>query len=94
MIMDRNTQPAYNMQSAVDEENALVIAHEVVLDAADSRSLEPMVDAAKEVLGPDAFNVVADAGYSNAEQAANCEAKGIFPCVPARRSRLDLQVSV
>jgi transposase len=36
MVMGRSTQPAYNMQSAVDAENALVIAHEVVLDAADS----------------------------------------------------------
>lgn len=30
MVMGRITQPAYNMQSAVDAENALVIAHEVV----------------------------------------------------------------
>jgi transposase len=87
MVMGRSTQPAYNMQSAVDAENALVIAHEVVLDAADSRSLEPMAKAAKAVLGPGNFNVVADAGYSNAEQAANCEANGIFPCVPATRTR-------
>jgi transposase len=77
MIMGRNTQPAYNM----------VIAHEVVLDAADSRSLEPMALAAKAVLGTDNFNVVADAGYSNAEQAANCESKGILPYVPAIRTR-------
>ena len=87
MVMGRSTQPAYNMQSAVDAENALVIAHEVVLDAADSRSLEPMAKAAKAVLGPDNFNVVADAGYSNAEQAAHCEAIGIFPCIPATRTR-------
>jgi transposase len=87
MLMGRNTQPAYNMQSAVDAEHALIIAHEVVLDAADSRSLEPMAEAAKAVLGAEPFNVVADAGYSNAEQAANCEAKGILPCVPATRTR-------
>jgi transposase len=87
MLMGRNTQPAYNVQSAVDAEHALIIAHDVVLDAADSRSLEPMADAAKAVLGPDNFNVVADAGYSNAEQAANCESKGMFPCVPATRTR-------
>jgi transposase len=87
MVMGRSTQPAYNMQSPVDAENALVIVHEVVLDAADSRSLEPMAKAAKAVLGPNNFSVVADAGYSNAEQAANCEAIGIFPCAPATRTR-------
>lgn len=75
------------MQSAVDAENALVIAHEVVLDAVDSRSLEPVAKAANAVLGPDSFNVVADAGYSNAEQATDREAIGVFPCVPATRTR-------
>jgi transposase len=39
------------------------------------------------VLGKESFYVVADAGYSNGEQAAKCEANGILPCVPATRSR-------
>ena len=87
MVMGRSTQPAYNLQSAVDAEHALIIAHDVVLDAADNRSLEPMANAAKAVLGKEDFHVVADAGYSNGEQAANCEARGIKPCVPATRTR-------
>jgi RNA polymerase sigma factor (sigma-70 family) len=87
MVMGRHTQPAYNMQSVVDAEHALIIAHDVVLDAADNRSLEPMAAAAKAVLGDKTFNVVADAGYSNGEQASNCEARGIMPCVPATRTR-------
>src|SRR2546427_3339540 len=33
-----------------------------------------------------ALNVVADAGYSNGEQAEACEAKGIVPHVPANRA--------
>jgi transposase len=32
------------------------------------------------------MNVVADAGYSNGEQAEACEAKGIVPHVPANRA--------
>jgi hypothetical protein len=31
MVMGRHTQPAYNMQSAVDAEQVLIIAHDVVL---------------------------------------------------------------
>jgi len=31
------------------------------------------------------INVVADAGYSNGEQAEACEASGILPHVPANR---------
>jgi hypothetical protein len=42
MVMGRSTQPAYNLQSAVDAEHALIIAHDVVLDAADNRSVEPI----------------------------------------------------
>jgi transposase len=87
MVMGQSTLPADNMQSAVDAEHALIIAHEVVLDAADSHSLEPMAEAAKTVLAVNTLNVVADAGYSNAQQAANREANGIFPCVPATRTR-------
>src|SRR5580692_9506072 len=87
MVMGRHTQPAYNLQSAVDAEHALIIAHDVVLDATDNRSLEPMADAAKAVLGKETFHVVADAGYSNGEQAAKCEGNGILPCVPATRTR-------
>jgi len=33
MVMGRNTQPAYNLQTAVDAEHALIIAHDIVLDA-------------------------------------------------------------
>jgi hypothetical protein len=84
MVMGRNTQPAYNLQSAVDAEHAIIIAHDVVLDAADNRSLEPMANAAKSVLEKEEFHVVADAGYPNGEQAANCEAIGISPAFRPR----------
>lgn len=45
-----------------------------------------MAEAAKRALGTDTFNVVADAGCSNGEQAANCEAAGMMPHVPATRT--------
>lgn len=78
--------PAYNVQTAVDAEHALIVTHAVVLDAADNRQLEPMAEAAKKVLGADRLNLVADTGYSNGEQAARCEAMGVTPHVPAQRS--------
>lgn len=37
MLMRQNTLPADNMQSAGETEHALIIAHDVVLDAADNR---------------------------------------------------------
>jgi hypothetical protein len=77
--MRQNTLPAYNVQTAVDAEYALIVAHAVILDAADSRCLQPM---AKKALEVDRFQIVADAGYSNGEQAALCEAAGMLPHVP------------
>jgi hypothetical protein len=45
-----------------------------------------MAEAAKQAIGgPEKLNVVADAGYSNGEQAAQCETQGIVPHVPANR---------
>ncbi len=86
MLMGRNTLPAYSVQTAVDAEHALVVANAVVLDPADNRCLEQMAEAAKEVLGIDNFHVVANAGYSNGEQAAHCESAGILPHVPVMRT--------
>ncbi len=62
MLMRRNTEPAYNVQSAVDAEHSLIVAHEVVLDPADSRCLLPMAEAAKTALGLQTLRVIADAG--------------------------------
>jgi hypothetical protein len=77
---------AYNVQSAVDAKHSLIVAHEVTNEATDNRSLAPMAQAAQKSLGADTLKVVADAGYSNAEQAAQCEGCGILPYVPANRS--------
>ncbi len=77
--------PAYNVQTAVDAQHALIVAHAVTLHAADNRQLQPMAEAAQKALGVERMNVVADAGYSNAEQAARCEAAGLLPHVPANR---------
>src|SRR6266478_5566533 len=79
--------PAYNVQTAVDDEHALIVAQKVTDEATDNRSLLPMAEAAKQAVGnPDSLNVVADAGNSNGEQAQVCEAQGIVPHVPANRS--------
>ena len=78
--------PAYNVQTAVDAEHALIVAHEVNTEKSDNRSLLPMAEAAQKAVGmPAALNVVADTGYSNGAQAEACEGKGIVAHVPAKR---------
>lgn len=79
--------PAYNVQTAVDAEHALIVAQQVSTEATDNRSLEPMAEAAQAAVSEPGqrLNVVADAGYSNGEQAERCESRGIVPHVPANR---------
>lgn len=79
--------PAYNVQTAVDAEHGIIVAQQVTTQAADNRSLLPMAEATKQALDhPETLNVVADAGYSNGEQAEQCEQQGILPHVPANRA--------
>lgn len=77
---------AYNVQSAVDGAHGLILHHAVTQEATDNRQLAPMALAAKEVLEAASLTVVADAGFSNGEQLAACEATGITAYVPPNRA--------
>lgn len=76
----------YNLQTAVDTAHGLIVHHSVCQDANDNRQLLPMAVQAKEVLDQDHLTVVADAGYSNGSQLADCEKHGITPYVPVQRA--------
>lgn len=79
--------PAYNVQTAVDAEHALIVTHQVTTAGNDSSRLQPMAEAVRMALGSAAkpINIVADTGYSNGEQAGICEASGLIPHIPAKR---------
>ena len=78
--------PGYNVQSVVDARHHLIVTYAVIDDAGDNRSLQPMVEAAERVLGHNRFSVLADAGYSNGEQVAALEARGVVARIPANRT--------
>src|ERR1700720_4186169 len=59
MLVRQQALPAYNFQTAVDTEHALIVTHAVVPDASDIRCLRPMAEAAKRALGVDSFQIVA-----------------------------------
>ena len=80
----------YNVQSAVDAESGLIIHYEVTDESDDRRQLYPMAHQAKAGLGQETLKVLADAGYSNGEQLAACDAEGITVTLPSRRSINDL----
>jgi len=58
------SHPAYNVQTVVDAEHALIVTHTVTVEKSDNRSLEPMAIAAQKAVGdPPLLHVVADTGY-------------------------------
>jgi Transposase DDE domain len=72
----------YNVQTAVDVENHLIVAHEVTNVGHDRTQLVPMALRAQEATGNEEITVMADRGYFNGDQVLACENTGVLPCVP------------
>jgi transposase len=76
----------YNVQIAVDDRHGLIAHHEVTQDVSDQNQLAAMALGAKEVLGCETLQAVADSGYADAEQIKECEDEEVTPFVPHPRS--------
>jgi transposase len=72
----------YNVQSAVETEHHLIVAHDVVMTGSDRQQLSSMAGKAKDALGVDELEVLADRGYFSGEEILSCEAMGVTPYVP------------
>ena len=83
----------YNVQTAVDGDNHLILAHEVTNATTDRSQLASMATKAKAALdeeteeaaeeeAKDEFTVVADAGYYKGEEIVACHEAGIKALVP------------
>ena len=72
----------YNVQSAVDTEHHLIVAHEVTNVGIDKGHLGSMAGKAREALGADTIEVFADRGYFKSEEIAASEDAGIAVYVP------------
>ena len=73
---------AYNVQSAVDTTNHLIVAHEVTNVGSDRSQLASMGKAAKAALHTDTLDAVADRGYFKGEEILACELSGITVTLP------------
>jgi len=58
----------YNVQTAVDAETHLIVAHEVTNVVHDRTQLAPMAKAAKAALKTEKLDVIADRGYFNSAE--------------------------
>jgi hypothetical protein len=72
----------YNVQTAVDTRHHLIVAHEVTNLGYDRTQLYPMSKQAKEVIGVDQLEVVADRGYFKGEEILACDKAGITTYLP------------
>jgi transposase len=72
----------YNVQTAVDVEHHLIVAHEVTNVGHDRTQLVPMALRAQEAMGNEEITVLADRGYFNGDQVLACENTGVLPCIP------------
>ena len=72
----------YNVQTAVDTEHRLIVAHEVVNEGHDRTQLMPMGISAQQATGCKEITVLADRGYFNGDQVLACEDTGVLPSIP------------
>jgi transposase len=72
----------YNVQTAVDANNHLIVAHEVTQDGHDRRQLYNLSSQAKEALQVDELEVVADRGYFRGEEILACDKANITTYLP------------
>jgi transposase len=72
----------YNVQAAVDAKHHLIVTHEVTNIGSDRSQLSKMAMAARDAMGKDKLQALADRGYFNGTELKACEDAGIATYVP------------
>jgi transposase len=72
----------YNVQVAVDVKHKLIVEQQVTNQVVDMGMLTQTAEPAKEILGVETIDVVADKGYFKIEDIEACEKAGMVPYVP------------
>jgi hypothetical protein len=74
----------YNVQTAVDTQHHLIVAHEVTNVGSDRDQLSSMAKQARDAMAPEALSVVADRGYFKSEEILACHDANITSMCPSR----------
>jgi len=72
----------YNVQTAVDTKNHLIVAHEVTNVGHDRSQLANMAQQAKTAMDVSELTAIADRGYFSSEEIRKCDESGISAFVP------------
>src|SRR6266550_472962 len=72
----------YNVQTAVDTKNHIIVVHEVTNVGTDRHQLSNMAEQARTEMGVETLDAVADRGYYDSEEIRACEESGITVTLP------------
>jgi transposase len=72
----------YNVQTAVDTKNHIIVAHEVTNVGTDRHQLSNMAEQARTEMGVETLDAVTDRGYYASEEILACEEAGIAVTLP------------
>jgi len=72
----------YNVQTAVDTKNHMIVAHEVTNVGHDRTQLTQMSQAARDAMGMKSLTALADRGYYSGAEIRSCGLAGMNPLVP------------
>src|SRR5260370_19969837 len=72
----------YNVQVAVDTEHHLIVTHEGTNTGSDRSQLAKVASQAKDILGADHLDAVADRGYLHSPEILACEQADITVTLP------------
>ena len=72
-------RPGFNVQTAVESKNHIIVHYDVTNDCVDWNLLKAGIDASKEALGVETLEGIADRGYGNGDEILACLANGDTP---------------
>ena len=82
----------YNVQTAVEADHPLIVAHEVTMLGFDRDALSMMATAVDEVMTTDQLTTIADKGYYKGEEIVASEEAGMSVVVPKPSRLLQAQL--
>jgi transposase len=77
MKVSQGTDVCYNVQTVVDAKHKLIVEHEVTNEPTDQAQLSKMAVRAKQTLGVEQLEAVADCGYYDGAEVKKCAEEGI-----------------
>jgi transposase len=92
MVSGKEFVQGYNAQAVVDEGEQVIVATGLTNQAPDAQHLPAMIAGVEENLGARPVQILADAGYYSAENAAYCERLGTDALLSVAREKHVLDV--